>query len=67
MTIVETLNRRLALGPVELAEALGIDRRGIYSRIRTGEIRAVRLGARLLVPRAEVFRLLGEPPPREAP
>jgi excisionase family DNA binding protein len=42
----------------ELAKILGIARTSAYEAIRQGQITAVRIGRRLLVPRATVERLL---------
>ena len=42
----------------EAAEILGIGRNSAYDAIRRGEIPAVRLGRRLLVPRRALERLL---------
>jgi excisionase family DNA binding protein len=66
MSVVELLDQRLALGAVELARALGLDRRTIYGQIKAGRLRAIRVGSRFIIPRAEVFRFLGEPAEPEA-
>jgi excisionase family DNA binding protein len=49
---------RLALSYDELAEALGVTRRHIDNLVRRGEIKAIRLGGRRLVPMQEVERIL---------
>lgn len=54
-------NERLALSVVETARLLGIGRNLCYERVRTGEIPSLRIGRRLLVPRAALEKLLGEP------
>lgn len=47
----------------EAAEVLGISRTSAYECVRRGELRAVRLGRRLVVPRLVVEQLLtGERP-----
>jgi excisionase family DNA binding protein len=48
----------------EVATQLGISRNSAYDAIKAGEIRAIRIGKRLLVPRVEFDRLLegGAPP-----
>ena len=47
-----------------VAALLGISRAAAYRVVAAGQIRALRLGRRLLVPRAELRRLLGEDVPR---
>lgn len=49
----------LAFSPAEAGRRLGIHRRSVVRAIQRGELRAVRLGRRVLVPRAEIERLLG--------
>jgi excisionase family DNA binding protein len=44
----------------EAAEILGIGRQTAYAAARTGELPVVRVGGRLLVPRARLAELLGE-------
>ncbi len=57
-----TSNRRMALKVREAAETLGVGRDAIYNAINRGEIRAIRFGGTLLVPQAELDRILGTPP-----
>ncbi len=42
----------------EAAEMLGISRTFAYEAVRRGELPAIRIGRRLLVPRAALVRLL---------
>jgi excisionase family DNA binding protein len=49
-----------ALGVGEVAALLGVHRSSVYRALRAGELRSVRFGGRVLVPVAEVERLLGE-------
>ncbi len=49
----------LVMRPEEVAEALRCGRSSVYEAIRRGDIRAVRLGRRVLVPRAALEELLG--------
>jgi excisionase family DNA binding protein len=56
-------NERLALTVREAAEALGVGRDAVYNAINRGDLRAVKLGGSLLVPRVELDRLLGVEPP----
>lgn len=44
----------------EAAHALGCGRTTVFKLIRTGRLRVVKLGARTIVPRNEVARLLSE-------
>ena len=43
----------------ETGEALGIGRTTAYEGVRTGEIPSLRIGRRIVVPTAEVRRMLG--------
>ena len=56
----------LVLSADETAEVLRISRWAVYESIKRGEIRAVRLGHSLRIPRDEIARLLGGPPDDEA-
>ena len=53
------MKERLALSVKEAAETLGVGKELIYRAINRGELRAVRLGGRVMVPRIELERLLG--------
>jgi excisionase family DNA binding protein len=46
----------------EAAQMLGISRSSAYECVRRGELRALRLGRRLVVPRAALEELLGGTP-----
>jgi excisionase family DNA binding protein len=48
----------LVLTVDEVAEVLRISRGSAYESVRRGDIRSVRIGRRLLVPRAALLRLL---------
>lgn len=63
------IENRLAFGPRELAELTGIDHRTIRQAIRSGDLRAVRLGRRFVIPRSAALAFIGEPaaPPPGAP
>jgi excisionase family DNA binding protein len=47
----------------QAARVLGIGRNGAYQAVKTGEIPSIRLGKRILVPRAALERLLHHPNP----
>jgi excisionase family DNA binding protein len=51
----------LVLDADETARALRISKWSVYESVRRGEIRALRLGRTLRIPRGELIRLLGEP------
>jgi excisionase family DNA binding protein len=51
----------------EAAEVLGISRTSAYECVRRGELRAIRLGRRLVVPRLVVDQLLAGDRPTIAP
>lgn len=54
---------RLTLTVEETAKLLGIGRQLAYDRVKTGEIPAIKVGRRLLVPRRALEKLLDEPKP----
>lgn len=57
----EHLLERLTYTVTEVAELLGISRTSAYECVRRGEIPAVMLGRRLVVPRHAIDALLGAP------
>lgn len=44
----------------EAADRLKVSRSLIYSQLRSGELRSIRLGRRRLIPATEVDRIIGE-------
>jgi excisionase family DNA binding protein len=56
-------DKRLTLSVEEAAKVLGIGRNLCYDRVKTGEIPAIKIGRRLLVPRRALEKLLEEPKP----
>jgi len=54
---------RLTFTVEETAKLLGIGRQLAYDRVKTGEIPVIKIGRRLLVPRAALEKLLAEPQP----
>jgi excisionase family DNA binding protein len=48
----------------EAATVLGISRTSAYERVRAGELRALRLGRRIVITRAVVDAMLGGAPTR---
>ena len=59
----EAMEGKLTLSVEEAAKVLGIGRNLCYDRVKTGEIPAIKIGRRLLVPRRALERLLEEPKP----
>ena len=55
----------LVLTADEAADALRISRWAVYEAVKRGELRAVRLGRTLRIPRAAITELLGGAPERE--
>ena len=51
---------RLTLSVPETAKVLGIGRNLCYDRIKMGEIPAIKIGRRLLVPKKALEKLLSE-------
>lgn len=49
---------RATLSIREVARILGVGKNAAYTAVRTGELPVVRIGGRLLVPRAALERLL---------
>ncbi len=58
-TKVSDVRTRLALTVREAAATIGVGRDAVYNAINRGELRAVKFGGTLLVPRVELERLLG--------
>ena len=58
----DQMDERLTLTVEEAAKSLGIGRGLAYEMVRTGEIPTIRLGRRLLIPRAQLQQLLGPRP-----
>lgn len=51
---------RLTLTVMEAAEFLGLSRGSTYSAIRTGKIPSIRIGRRIIVPKASLISILSE-------
>jgi len=52
------MENKLTLSVEETAKLLGIGRNLCYDRVKTGEIPVIKIGRRLLIPRAALDRLL---------
>ena len=57
--VITTGPDRLTLTVEEAAATLGISRASAYEAVRRGEVPAIRIGRRILVPRIALDRLLG--------
>jgi excisionase family DNA binding protein len=55
---------RLTLSVPEAAQLLGVSRMTAYSAVREGTIPSLRIGRRVLVPRAALDRLLAQGDPQ---
>lgn len=54
------ISERPVLSVEETRELLGLSRNSMYSAIARGEIPSIRVGRRLLIPKAALSRLLSE-------
>jgi excisionase family DNA binding protein len=52
--------QKLAYNLGEAATALGVTYRAVYRMVRGGQLRAVRVGRRIIIPRSALEELLGE-------
>jgi len=55
------MEEKLTLSIEETAKLLGIGRNLCYEKVKTGEIPVLKIGRRLLVPKAALEKLLNEP------
>ena len=63
---VDDIRDRATLTVEEAAELLGVGRSSAYEAARRGDLPAVRLGRRLVVPVPALLRLLNEPQEQSA-
>jgi len=59
MTLIEV---PLTLTVEQTAELLGISRGLAYEGVRVGDIPSIKVGRRILIPRARLLEMLGPPP-----
>jgi excisionase family DNA binding protein len=59
MSTIQTAPSRMTVTVEEAAQLLGIGRQSAYQAARTGELPTIKLGRRLLVPRAQLDAMLG--------
>ena len=58
---------RRTMGVEEAGKLLGLSRASSYQAAATGELPTIKIGRRLLVPKAKLRQMLGEPEPTPAP
>lgn len=51
--------QRAGYSPVEFASIMSLSKSAVYTAVERGDVRAVRIGSRLVIPVTEVDRLLG--------
>lgn len=51
---------KLAFSVEETAKLLGLSRNSVYAALRAGEIPSIRVGARLLIPKTGLEKMLSE-------
>ncbi len=56
---------RIAYSVKEAASALGVSEWMVREEIRTGKIESIRMGKRILIPRATLERLVSMPAPND--
>lgn len=64
---IAPVGERLTLTVEEAATPLGISRAFAYEAVNTGTIPSIRIGRRILVPKAALNRLVGADPPEPQP
>ena len=52
------LQNKLTYKPEEAAPMLGIGRNGIYALLRTGALRSIRIGRKILIPSSAIEEFL---------
>jgi len=55
------MDEKLTLTVEEAGRLLGLSRPSAYEAARVGQLPVIRIGRRLLVPRARLLAMLGEP------
>jgi excisionase family DNA binding protein len=60
---IEQLREHATLTVAQVALLLGVSRHTAYEGVRTGSLPSVKLGRRILIPTAQLLRLLGDATP----
>lgn len=58
MTVIQENAPRLTRKPEEAAPMLGVGRNGVYDLIRSGELRSIRVGRKILIPLSAIEEFL---------
>jgi len=63
--LIKTVSReypsvRRTLSVREFADSLGVSFDSAYRKVQSGDVKSVRFGRRILIPQAELNRILGE-------
>jgi excisionase family DNA binding protein len=56
----ETPTLRRAVSVREFADSLGVSFDSAYRKVQSGDVKSVKFGRRVLIPRTELDRILGE-------
>ena len=67
MPSMKNTQDRRAYTVEEVARLLGISRGSAYEAVRSGQIRSLTIGRRIVIPPSAVIELLGHEPPRRPP
>ena len=58
MTVIQEPPVRLTRKPEEAAPMLGVGRNGVYDLIRSGTLRSIRVGRKILIPLSAIEEFL---------
>ncbi|MEF2278786.1 helix-turn-helix domain-containing protein [Deinococcus sp. YIM 134068] len=58
MTLTVENGGKLTRKPEEVAPLLGVGRNGVYDLIRTGQLRSIRVGRKILIPLSAIEEFL---------
>lgn len=58
MTVIQEAVLRLTRKPEEAAPMLGVGRNGVYALIRSGQLRSIKVGRKLLIPLSAIDEFL---------
>ena len=62
MTVIQEPAIRLTRKPEEAAPMLGVGRNGVYDLIRSGALRSIRIGRKILIPVSAIEEFLSGGP-----
>jgi len=58
MTVFQESPARLTRKPEEAAPILGVGRNGVYALIRSGQLRSIKVGRKILIPLSAIEEFL---------